>query len=134
MNTYVPSDHGQQSNTTERNAQPIQNSNQIKEKLKFSEQPRRKEEINNRNKDSNDIKSSWFTRDGRVENYQQKRETESLIQEHLDYLHKNRQLHHLNHHRLLLCHQVRFLSFCFLGNDFSFRFQVNFFLCHYNFL
>ena len=45
MNTYVPSDHGQQSNTTERNAQPIQNSNQIKEKLKFSEQPRRKEEI-----------------------------------------------------------------------------------------
>ena len=29
MNTYVPSDHGQQSNTTERNAQPIQNSNQI---------------------------------------------------------------------------------------------------------
>ena len=34
MNTYVPSDHGQQSNTTERNAQPIQNSNQIKEKLR----------------------------------------------------------------------------------------------------
>ena len=90
MNTYVPSDHGQQSNTTERNAQPIQNSNQIKEKLKFSEQPRRKEEINNRNKDSNDIKSSWFTRDGRVENYQQKRETESLIQEHLDYLHRKK--------------------------------------------
>lgn len=92
MSTYVPSDHGQSSIKPERNPQPIQNSNQIQENLNNSAQPSIKEESNNRNKDNNEMKSSWFTRDGRIENYQQKRETESLIQEHLDYLHRKKSI------------------------------------------
>ena len=90
MSTYVPSDQGQSSTKPERLPQPIQNNNQIKENLNNSVQPPIKEESNNRNKDNNEMKSSWFTRDGRIENYQQKRETESLIQEHLDYLHRKK--------------------------------------------
>lgn len=86
MSTYAQSDHGHQESKQERNECPIQNEN------KSSDQPLKKEESNNHNKENNGFKPSWFNRDGRVENYQQKRETESLIQEHLDYLHRKKSI------------------------------------------